>query len=72
MVTIDYIQNFFRQSGNDEMIKENTNLSELEIDSITMVELLNTIEEDFNIIIPWSDIENNISIGEFCRKINNL
>ncbi len=72
MVTIEYIKDFCSTLGIVDEINENTRFNELSIDSLTVIELINNIEIDYNITIPWSSFDSSMTIGGFINHINNL
>lgn len=72
MVTIEYIKSVCSSLGIEEEIKVDTSFNELNIDSLTIVELLSKIEIDYNITIPWSSYDSSMKIYDFVNKINKL
>ncbi len=55
----------------DEMTMETNIAKDLEADSLDVVELLMTIEDEFNIEIPDEEIENIKTIGDLTEYIQN-
>ena len=52
-----------------EKLGENTAVEDVVADSLDIVEMLMSIEEEFDIEIPDSDVKNLTTIGEFCNYI---
>lgn len=72
MITIEYIQKFCLSVGITENIYEQLSFNDLQIDSLTIVELLNQIEMDFNIVVPWIKFDSKLTVGDFIKTINQL
>lgn len=72
MITIDYIKNFCSNIGIEDAIEDKICFSELNIDSLTVIELIHNIEMDYNIVIPWSSYDATMTIGDFITNVNNL
>lgn len=71
MVTFEYIKEYCFSIGIDD-IKINSRFTELDIDSLTIIELINQIENDFKITVPWSSFNNKQTIEEFINTVNAL
>lgn len=72
MITIEYIQRFCSYAEIKEKINEQSSFEELGIDSLTIIELLNQIEIDFNIVVPWTQFDSKQTVGDFIKTINKL
>ena len=58
------------QTGADEeKLSEDTTIEDIVSDSLDIVEMLMTIEDEFDIDIPDSDVKNLTTVGEFCSYI---
>ena len=54
-----------------ELTMETNNANDLDADSLDVVELLMTIEDEFSIEIPDEEIDNIRTIGELTEYIQN-
>lgn len=71
MVTFEYIKEYCASIGIND-IKVNSHFTELDIDSLTIIELINQIENDFKIVVPWSSFNDKQTIEEFLNIVNDL
>lgn len=74
MVTIDYVSNCITDiSKIDLSLTPNTKFSDLCLDSLDFLELIQKIEKDFNTEIKLStNIKNSYTISDFVHNINEI
>ncbi len=57
----------------EESLKPETNIkSDLDIDSLDLVEFVSEVEDHFGIMIPQDGLENISTVGEFAALVEQL
>ena len=55
----------------EELNAETSLIDDLEVDSLDVVEMLMSVEDEFNVVIPEDEIENLKTIGDVAEYIQN-
>jgi acyl carrier protein len=58
---------------NPASLRETTNLlNDLDVDSLDMLQIIISIEDEFNITVPESDFGHMVTIGDAVRDVERL
>ncbi len=55
----------------EELNADTSLIDDLEVDSLDVVEMLMSVEDEFNVVIPEDEIENLKTIGDVAEYVQN-